>query len=168
MKKAKPVILFNKPVQNVQASLGSVDGICTPIDTVGKEWMIVFSENKAEATKNFKYDPIIIAGGKARLLKMIVIFENQILISILVFSDHLIGASNDFSSIKNTKSTMTAHLRRCWRRVAFPCMEKPRCKATASVISCNNYPMVFLEQLLNLIKDFRKKRKLFQNAGIIT
>ena len=48
MKKAKPVILFNKPVQNVQASLGSVDGICTPIDTVGKEWMIVFSENKAE------------------------------------------------------------------------------------------------------------------------
>ena len=64
MKKAKPVILFNKPVQNVQASLGSVDGICTPIDTVGKEWMIVFSENKAEATKNFKYDPIIIADGK--------------------------------------------------------------------------------------------------------
>lgn len=33
-------------------------------DTVGKEWMIVFSENKAEATKNFKYDPIIIADGK--------------------------------------------------------------------------------------------------------
>ena len=64
MKKAKPVILFNKPVQNVQASLGSVDGICTPIDTVGKEWMIVFSENKAEAAKDFKYNPIIIADGK--------------------------------------------------------------------------------------------------------
>lgn len=63
---------------------------------------------------------------------------------------------------------MTAHLRRCWRRVALPCMEKPRSKATASVISRNNYPMVFLEQLLNLIDDFGKERKLFLNASIIT
>jgi len=47
-------------------------------------------------------------------------------------------------------------------------MEKPRSKATASVISRNNYPMVFLEQLLNLIDDFGKERKLFLNAGIIT
>lgn len=59
---------------------------------------------------------------------------------------------------------MTAHLRRCWRRVALPCMEKPRSKATASVISRNNYPMVFLEQLLNLIDDFGKERKLFLNV----
>jgi len=46
---------------------------------------------------------------------------------------------------------------------ALPCMEKPRSKATASVISRNNYPMVFLEQLLNLIDDFGKERKLFLN-----
>ena len=36
------------------------------------------------------------------------------------------------------------------------------------MVSRNNYPMVFLKQLLNLINDFGKERKLFLNAGIIT
>ena len=63
MKKAKPVVRFNKKITNLQANLGSVEGSCKALDKDQKEWLIVFSEKKSEVTKDFKYKIVIVADG---------------------------------------------------------------------------------------------------------
>lgn len=62
-KKVQPTVCFSKPVHNLHAQMGTVEGQCMPTDSTHREWTIILKENKAEASMDHKYQVTLVADG---------------------------------------------------------------------------------------------------------